>query len=144
MTRFRKKFVEPHLAQDLHWRMVTRNAQFTPRDQINGLLIGVVTCKITVPTDANALRQYVAEVVPRPAATTRKQEDWSDNQPERRGDDIAFTGGNIPNLTSFDHYSRLVSDLSSVLDLLNCFIQYVDASQTLLYFYQYNECLYSY
>ena len=130
MTRLRKKFVEPYLAQDLHWRMVTRNAQLTPRDQINGLLIGVVTCEVTVPTDANALPQYAANVVPRPAATTRKSEDWSGDQPEGRGDGTGFTGGNILILTSFDHYSPLVSVL------LKCFIRNVDASQTLLYFYR--------
>ena len=85
--------------------MVTRNAQVTPREQINGLLIRVVTCEVTVPTDANALPQYAANVVPRPAATTRKQEDWSGDQPEGRVDGTGYTGGNIPILTSFDHYS---------------------------------------
>ena len=106
-----EKFVEPYLAQDLHWRMVNRNAQLTPRDQINGLLIVVVTCEVTVPTVTDAFPQNAAKLVPRPAATTRKQEDWSDNQPGERGDGTAFTGGNVPVLTSFDHYPPLVSDL---------------------------------
>ena len=81
--------------------MVTRNAQFTPRDQINGLLLGVVRCKITISTDANALRQYAAEVVPRPAVTTRKQEDWSGDQSEGRGDETGYTGGTILFLPRF-------------------------------------------
>ena len=91
--------VEPYLAQNLHWRVVTGNAQLTPRDQINGLLVGVVTCEVTVPTDANALPQYAANVVPRPAATTRKQENWLGDQPEGRGDRTGYTGGEIPVLT---------------------------------------------
>ena len=91
--------VEPYLAQNLHWRVVTRNAQLTPRDQIDGLLVGVVTCEVTVPTDANTLPQYAANVVPRPTATTRKHEDWSGDQPEGRGDGTGYTGGNIPVLT---------------------------------------------
>jgi tyrosinase len=91
--------VEPYLAQNLHWRVVTRDAQPIPRDQINGLLIGVVTCEVTLPTDANALPQYAATVVPRPAATTKKQGDWSGNQPEGRGDGTGYTGGDIPVLT---------------------------------------------
>ena len=91
--------VEPYLAKNLHWRVVTGNAQLTPRDQINGLLVGVVTCEVTVPTDANALPQYAAHVVPRPAATIRKQEDWSGDQPEGRGNGTGYTGGNIPVVT---------------------------------------------
>ncbi|KAL9095880.1 MAG: hypothetical protein Q9165_001877 [Trypethelium subeluteriae] len=91
--------VEPYLAQNLHWRVVTGNAQLTPRDQINGLLVGVVTCEVTVPTDENALPQYAANVVPRPAATTKKQENWSGDQSEGRGDGTGYTGGEIPVLT---------------------------------------------
>ena len=87
--------VEPYLAKNLHWRVVDGNAQLMPRDQINGLLVGVVTCEVTVPTSANALPRYAANVVPRPAATTRKQEDWSGNQPEGRGDGTGYTGGHI-------------------------------------------------
>ena len=90
--------VEPYLAQHLHWRVVTGNAQLVPRDQINGLLVGVVTCEVTVPTDGNVFPRYAANVVPRPAATTRKQDDWSGNQPEGRGDGTGFTGGSIPTL----------------------------------------------
>ncbi len=91
--------VEPYLAQDLHWRVVTGNAQLTPRDQINGLLVGVVTCEVIVPTDANALPRYAANVVPRLAATTRKQENWSGDQREGRGDGTGYAGGEIPVLT---------------------------------------------
>lgn len=93
------EFVEPYLAQNLHWRVVTGNGQLTSRDQINGLLVGVVTCETTVPTDANAFPQYAANVVPRPAATTRNQENWSGNRPEGRGDGTGYTGGEIPVLT---------------------------------------------
>ena len=91
--------VEPYLAKNLHWRVVTGNAQLARRDQINGLLVGVVTCEVTVPTDADALPQYAAHVVPRPAATTKKQEDWSGDQPEGRGDGTGYTGGHIPVVT---------------------------------------------
>lgn len=91
--------VEPYLAKNLHWRVVTGNAQLAPRDQINGLLVGVVTCEVTVPTDVNALPRYAAHVVPRPAATTRKQEDWSGDQPEGRGNGTGYTGGHIPVVT---------------------------------------------
>ena len=91
--------VEPYLAKNLHWRVVTGNAQLTPRDQINGLLVGVVTCEVTVPLDANAFPHYAANVVPRPAATTKKQENWSGDQPEGRGDGTGYTGGHIPVVT---------------------------------------------
>ena len=59
----------------------------------------MVTCEVTVPTDSNALPQFAANVVPRPAATTRKQEDWSGDQPEGRGDGTGYAGGDIPVLT---------------------------------------------
>jgi len=91
--------VEPYLAENLHWRVVKGNAQLMQRDQISGLLVGVVTCEVTVPTNANAFPQYAANVVPRPAATTRKEEDWSGHQPEGRGNGTGYTGGDIPCVT---------------------------------------------
>lgn len=89
------EIVEPYLAANLHWRVVTGNSQLTPRDQINGLLVGVVTCEVTVPTEPNALPQYAAGVVPRPNCTIKKQEDWSGSIPEGRGDGTGYTGGDI-------------------------------------------------
>lgn len=91
--------VEPYLAQSLHWRVVTGNSQLMPRDQINGLLVGVVTCEVTVPTNTNAFPQYAANVVPRPAATTKRQEDWAADQPEGRGNGTGYAGGDIPSVT---------------------------------------------
>jgi len=87
--------IEPFLAKNLHWRVANKNSQLVPRDQIEGLLVGVVTCKVTLPTDGSLFPQYADEVVPRPNATTKKQEDWSNGQPVGRGDGTGYTGGAI-------------------------------------------------
>ena len=91
--------VVPYLAEKLHWRVVTGNAQLTPRDQIDGLLVGVVTCEVTVPTTTDALPQYAPNVVPWPDATTKRRENWAGGPSVGRGDGTGYTGGEIAVVT---------------------------------------------
>jgi len=68
--------VEDYLVQYLHWEVVDQNGnRLKPegkRDQLPGLLVGVISNKVTLPQNANEFPSYSEHVTVHPKITTRR------------------------------------------------------------------------
>lgn len=65
--------VIPYLQKNLHWRVALASGELQDRQDLNNLLVSVVTNEVTVPANPYDLPKYAPDVVPHPGCTTNRQ-----------------------------------------------------------------------
>lgn len=80
--------VIPYLRENLHWRVTMPGGQPRSREELENLLVSVVTNEVTIPSSPGGLPQYADVVVPRPEVTTNRNG-------VGRGNGTGYTGGQL-------------------------------------------------
>ncbi|KAI8159016.1 hypothetical protein K4K49_005078 [Colletotrichum sp. SAR 10_70] len=65
--------VIPYLQKNLHWRVALVNGEVQDRQNVDNLLVSVVTDEVTIPSNPSDLPVYAPDVVVRPDCTTNRQ-----------------------------------------------------------------------